>query len=174
MQLVRNISLHNRCLAQSNNLLQNLTGETLLGSGRKPSFQMNPRLYIFQLTCQIIVLQFVLWSVKGSSTYYLKPTGRHNVSETLLPSLVNQQIGTNTPVIGSVIPSRVVMEATMTLPSLKGPPTACPKPSTCPCPCPLPSSGVRPSALRHLHNTGGSLHGQKCPSLCICLCVGTV
>lgn len=40
-----------------------------------------------------------------------------------MPSLVNQQIGTNAPVIGSVIPSRVVMEATMTLRLLKGPAT---------------------------------------------------
>lgn len=49
--------------------------------------------------------------------------GRYNISETLLPSSVIEQIRKNeyTPVAGSVTPSSVVMQATMTLPLLKGP-----------------------------------------------------
>ncbi|XP_068686646.1 uncharacterized protein [Montipora foliosa] len=133
---------------------------------------MKLMLNIRQFTCQICALHFVLWSVNG--TYYVKPTGRYEISETPLPTSVIEQIQKNqfTLVQGLVSPTGALVQTATATPLPKAPMPGCPAPSTCPCPCPQPSSGIHPSALRLIPNTGNS--SQNCPHLCICICVGVI
>ncbi|KAL9964829.1 hypothetical protein ACROYT_G028519 [Oculina patagonica] len=125
----------------------------------------------YHFVCLACLLSSVLWTVKG--TYYVKPTGRYEITEIPLPSSVIEQINKNnvqvTPTGVSI--QTVAIEQLPQAPQPAAPPQPCPPPSTCPCPCPQPSSSGNPLYLRPLPKTNNETNAH-CASLCICLCIG--
>ncbi|XP_020629399.1 uncharacterized protein LOC110066516 isoform X2 [Orbicella faveolata] len=79
----------------------------------------------YHLFCLACLLSSVLWTIKG--TYYVKPTGRYEITEIPLPSSVIEQINKNnmqaTLNPGQVTPTVVPTSATknVQLPQALGP-----------------------------------------------------
>ncbi|XP_027058832.1 mucin-2-like isoform X1 [Pocillopora damicornis] len=132
--------------------------------------------YYIHVAC---LLSSLLWNVKGA--YYLKPTGRFEITEIPLPSSVIEQInGTNvsvTPNPGQINATgvRIVtvtrISNTSQVPKPAGSQQPCPTTPVCSCPCQKPPMSGKPPSLQPLPPKNDSIN-TWCTSVCICLCIG--
>ncbi|XP_022796186.1 uncharacterized protein LOC111334650 isoform X2 [Stylophora pistillata] len=132
----------------------------------------------FHLIHFACLISSLLWNVKGA--YYLKPTGRFEITEIPLPSSVIEQINKNTASV-TPNPSRInatgvqIVTAvtrisnTSQVPKPAASQQPCPTTPTCSCPCPKPSLSSNPLSLRPLPSQNNN---TWCTSVCICLCIG--